>query len=91
MSMMERVEQFQGALSAAAAAGIVSLILAGIRRVFTIQKQIDLLKVDIKHRDLARIEDNKHRDQSRTEDRELIQRVHADVVEMRNYVMTRDN
>jgi hypothetical protein len=88
---MDRIEQFQGALSAAAAAGIVSLILAGLRRAFTIQRQIDLLKVDIKHRDIARIEDNKHRDQSRAEDRELILRVHEDVVAMRNHIMTRDN
>jgi hypothetical protein len=80
VSMLERVEQFQGALSAAAAAGFVSVLISLVRRLFTIQKEIELLKQDLKHRD-----------QSRVEDRELIERVHADVVEMRNYVMRNDN
>jgi hypothetical protein len=91
MSLIDRIEQFQGSLTTAAGVGVVSLILAGLRRAFTIQRQIDLMKMDINHREKSRIEDNKHRDQSRAEDRELILKVHADVVDMRNHIMSRDN
>jgi Txe/YoeB family toxin of Txe-Axe toxin-antitoxin module len=80
VSMLERVEQFQGALSAAAATGIVTILISVVRRSFTIQKKIELLEQDIKHRDERRIAD-----------RELIELVHKDLIEMRNYVMTRDH
>jgi hypothetical protein len=76
MSMMERVEQFQGALSAAAAAGIVSVLISVVRRSFTIQKKIELLEQDIKHRDERRVEDRK-----------AIDMVHAEVIALRNHLM----
>jgi hypothetical protein len=91
VSLIDRIEQFQGSITTAAGVGIVSLILAGLRRAFTIQKQIDLIKMDINHRERARVEDNARRDQSRLEDRELIQSVHKDVIALRNHIMTQNN
>jgi hypothetical protein len=80
MSMLERVEQFQGALSAAAATGVVTILISVVRRSFTIQKQIELLQQDIKHRDERRIAD-----------RELIELVHKDLIALRNHMMRHDN
>jgi hypothetical protein len=91
VSLIDRIEQFQGSITTAAGVGIVSLILAGLRRAFTIQKQIDLMRMDINHREKARVEDNARRDQSRLEDRELIQSVHKDVIALRNHIMTQSN
>ena len=69
---MKSLEEFYGSMAAAAGASIVALISWLVRRVFTNQKELDLLKQEITHRDNLRLEDSKR-----------IEELHKDVREIR--------
>lgn len=72
MSLADRVEQFSGALATAAAATVISTVFWIVRRVFTNQKQIEMLQREIQFRD-----------KTRDEDRELIREMRDDVRDLR--------
>jgi hypothetical protein len=72
VSLVERVEQFSGALATAAAATVISTVFWIVRRVFTNQKQIEMLQREIQFRD-----------KTRDEDRELIRETRDDVRDLR--------
>lgn len=59
MSVSERIEQFSGALTTGAAAALISFVIWIVRRVFTNQKQIEMLQREIQFRDESREEDRK--------------------------------
>jgi uncharacterized membrane protein (DUF106 family) len=59
VSVAERIEQFSGALTTGAAAALISFVIWIVRRVFTNQKQIEMLQREIQFRDASREEDRK--------------------------------
>jgi uncharacterized membrane protein (DUF106 family) len=72
VSVAERIEQFSGALTTGAAAALISFVIWIVRRVFTNQKQIEMLQREIQFRD-----------KSREEDRQLIRETREDVRDLR--------
>jgi uncharacterized membrane protein (DUF106 family) len=72
VSLVERVEQFSGALVTGIAATVISTVFWIVRRVFTNQKQIEMLQREIQFRD-----------KTRDEDRELIRETRDDVRDLR--------
>jgi flagellar biosynthesis regulator FlaF len=59
VSVAERIEQFSGALTTGLAATLISFVIWIVRRVFTNQKQIEMLQREIQFRDASREEDRK--------------------------------
>jgi uncharacterized membrane protein (DUF106 family) len=59
VSVAERIEQFSGALTTGLAAALISFVIWIVRRVFTNQKQIEMLQREIQFRDESREEDRK--------------------------------
>jgi uncharacterized membrane protein (DUF106 family) len=72
VSVAERIEQFSGALTTGLAAALISFVIWIVRRVFTNQKQIEMLQREIQFRD-----------KSREEDRQLIRETREDVRDLR--------
>jgi hypothetical protein len=73
MTLIERIEQASLGLAVAAISGGVSCAWWLVRRIFTNQKQIEMLQKSLEDRD-----------KQRDEDREALADVRTDVREMRN-------
>ena len=71
MSWSERIEQAQGSITAALASATVAGFIWLVRRVFTNQKQIEMLQREIQVRDERREDDRKILDEIKTEMKEL--------------------
>jgi outer membrane cobalamin receptor len=75
MTLIERIEHASGAFATAAASAALGGVIWLIRRIFTNQKQIEMLQREIEIRDLRR-----------QEDREALGQVRDDVREMRQEI-----
>lgn len=72
MSLIERLEQASGSILASVVLAFISGGVWVVRRVFTNQKQIEMLQAEIKNRD-----------EQRKEDREDLKEVKSDVRSIR--------